>query len=254
MRRATTVAVVAVAIIVWLPAEAAANGGAYMELDRTYYVHGTSGEAEYYADIPPRHQDLLERGPFYGYLLPLRARLVEGRPLPASAVRVGTFAIEEDKGDVFEFTLMFDTPALATGEYQVRLCNDPCTITGFREPVTGYATIAATATEVALMRELQDLRGDLYHAKREAKRSAKELVEVQAALDTAEAESASLASEASELREDVAALEATPEPPERRWPTAEAWALVVVPAFVLGLLGGLFVRRVRRPAPSPAPA
>ena len=185
MRRAMTAAVL-VAVLVWLPAEAAANGGAYLELDHTYYVHGASGEAEYYAEIPRRHQDLLERGPFYGYLLPLRDRLVEGRPLPSSAVRVGTFTVEEGKGDVFEFTLVFDTPTLSTGDYQVRLCNDPCTVTGFDEPVTGYATIAATATEVQLMRRTTELRAEVFHAERQLERAQHELARSQEAAGAAE--------------------------------------------------------------------
>ncbi len=234
-----------VAGVLWLPGTAEANGGAYFELDRTYYVHGEPGRAEYYAAIPEKHQGLLEQGPFYGFLLPTRVALKEGKPIPAQAARVGTFTIENAKRDTFRFRLDFTTPTLATGAYQLRLCNDPCTLTGFREAVYGYVTIAATATEVELLRQEQDLRSQLGRVKRELKKSDEASTEANRALEAVTASRATLAAEVTKLRAQVTELEAEPAPTP---PTIDPWAAVLI-ALAIGLLAVVLMRR--RPARLP---
>ena len=223
-----------VAGVLWLPGTAEANGGAYFDLDRTYYVHGEPGTAEYYAAIPEKHQGLLEQGPFYGFLLPTRVALKEGKPIPAQAARVGTFTVEHEKKDTFGFRLDFTTPTLETGDYQLRLCNDPCTLTGFREPVYGYVTIAATATEVELLRQEQDLRSQLDRVKRELKRSDLALTEADRAVEAVTASRATLGAEVTKLRAQVTELEAELEAePAPTPPTIDPWAAVLI-ALAIG--------------------
>ena len=81
---------------------ARADGGAYLDLDRTHYLPGQTAWFEGYVSIPRAKQDLIERGPFYVFVVPPRTAVTEGRPIPAEAVRAGTASIEQDRGSVFE--------------------------------------------------------------------------------------------------------------------------------------------------------
>ena len=45
-------------------AVARADGGAYLDLDRTHYLPGQTALFEGYVSIPRAKQDLIERGPF----------------------------------------------------------------------------------------------------------------------------------------------------------------------------------------------
>ena len=77
---------------------ARADGGAYLDLDRTHYLPGQTARFEGYVSIPRAKQDLVERGPFYVFVVPPRTAVTEGRPIPADAVRAGTVSIERDRG------------------------------------------------------------------------------------------------------------------------------------------------------------
>ena len=68
------------------------NGGAYIEFEGTHHLPGDQVTGEVYVSIPQDERDLLDRGPFYAYLLPGNAFIEEGRPIPPGAIRVGTFA------------------------------------------------------------------------------------------------------------------------------------------------------------------
>ena len=84
------------------PRSAWADGGAYLDLDRTHYLPGQTARVEGYVSIPRAKQDLIERGPFYVFVVPPRTAVTEGRPIPAEAVRAGTVSIERDRGTIFE--------------------------------------------------------------------------------------------------------------------------------------------------------
>ncbi len=72
-----------------LASAARADGGAYFQLDRTYYPGGSIAKVETYVFVPANQQDVFDRGPFYAYLLPGGRWLTEGRPIPREAVRSG---------------------------------------------------------------------------------------------------------------------------------------------------------------------
>ena len=71
------------------PTAASADGGAYLVLERTHYLPGQTARPEGYVSVPATKQDLFDRGPFYLYVVPKRSSLVEERPIPDGAVRVG---------------------------------------------------------------------------------------------------------------------------------------------------------------------
>ncbi len=95
------------------PRSAWADGGAYLDLDRTHYLPGQTARVEGYVSIPRAKQDLIERGPFYVFVVPPRTAVIEGRPIPAEAVRAGTVSIERDRGTTFELRGSFVVPELA---------------------------------------------------------------------------------------------------------------------------------------------
>ena len=94
-----------------------ADGGAYLDLDRTHYLPGQTARVEGYVSIPRAKQDLIERGPFYVFVVPPRTAVIEGRPIPAEAVRAGTVSIERDRGRTFELRGSFVVPELAGRSY-----------------------------------------------------------------------------------------------------------------------------------------
>ena len=113
------------------PSVAWADGGAYLDLDRTHYLPGQTAHAEGYVSVPRAKQHLFERGPFYVFVVPPRTVVREGRPIPANAVRVGTVSIERERGRTFELRSSFVVPELRGDSYWLYVCNDPCTISGF---------------------------------------------------------------------------------------------------------------------------
>jgi hypothetical protein len=170
------------AIVLVSPPGAAANGGAYLEFDRTYYLAGDEGHAATYVSIPPRKEHLLEEGPFYVFALPRGAVLKEGSPVPAGAVRLGTVSvIEEDES--YEFGTDFIVPNLDPGWYEIGVCNDPCTISGFRESLGGSFSIVETRREAELLTSNDRLRSQLFGARREVRRAERRLAEAEGELD-----------------------------------------------------------------------
>ena len=176
-------AALAVSLLIVMPTSASANGGSYLEFDRTHYVPGDAGVAIAYVSVPRRKASLFDRGPFYLFAVP-EGRLREGMPIPAAAIRLGTFTIEEEKHHSFELRATFTAPQLDSGLYFMGFCNDPCTIAGFREPLVGSVSIVATRREGALLTANATLRGKLFGARREARKAERRLEKARGELET----------------------------------------------------------------------
>jgi hypothetical protein len=202
IRRLLLMAMVGVSVLV-TPIGAEANGGAYLEFDRTYYLPGDAGRAVTYVSLPASKEHLLEEGPFYVFALPAGTSLREGRPIPAAAVRLGTGAFTEED-DAYEFTTEFTVPELDPGFYEIGVCNDPCTISGFREALGGSVSIVETRREAQLLTTNDRLRGELFGARREVRRAERRLTAVEGEL---EAQLAFGSSERSELAAEIERLE-----------------------------------------------
>ncbi len=164
------------------PPGAAANGGAYLEFDHTYYLAGDEGHAVTYVSIPPAKEHLLDAGPFYVFALPRGARLEEGSPIPAGAVPLGAVSVIEEH-EAYELETAFTVPDLDPGWYEIGVCNDPCTISGFRESLGGSFSIVETRREVQLLTANDRLRGQLFGARREARRAERRLAEAEGELE-----------------------------------------------------------------------
>lgn len=251
------VAATLAASVLMLATPARADGGAYISLDETYYVSGDTAHAEGYVWIPEKQRDILDRGPFYAYLIPPKSGyLSEGRPLPPGTIRVGTFHIEPFGKKEIELSITFTIPSVATGTYTMQLCNAPCTVAGFREPQTGQLTIAATATEAQLLRERDRLNDEVWSVKRKLKRAGRDAEELQTQLDDAVDERDRYALQIAELQAQGTALSTPPavtptSPANDDRPMIDAWALVTIGGgFLVVLLTiALAVVFSRRQAP-----
>src|SRR5262245_48792675 len=187
-------------IMVMTPADVSADGGAYIDLDRTHFLVGSAGHAETYVSVPAAKQHLFDRGPFFLYVTPNRSLVTEGEAPPSSAVRVATMTIEHDRGTAFELSASFTVPDLPGDFYALGVCNDPCTISGFREPLTGTISIVQTAREADLLNEQQRLTGRIYGLKRDMRKQERGEADLERRLSYAGMQESELSTSVTRLR------------------------------------------------------
>jgi hypothetical protein len=242
----------AVVAAVLIPAtRASADGGAYVDLQRTHYLPGQTAVGETYISVPRNEQDRLDRGPFYAYVVPKGSSVIEGKPIPGGVIRVGTFSIEPYKGTSFELHLSFTVPDVPGDEYSIALCNDPCTISGFKEPISGFLSVVHTAREGQLLTEQSRLEGQIYGLRRDLRKAERETTDLQSSLDASEMERSRLSGNIVELRNELAAASARPDVPSSR-PIVETWAAVLLGIALLMFSAAIVIRR-RKMAPIVVP-
>jgi hypothetical protein len=222
-----------------VPAQtAAADGGAYIDFDQTHYLAGTDpARGVAYVAIPQPHQDLLERGPFYVYVVP-RGWIREGRPLPEGTIRVGTASIEHDSRTTFRITTSFTVPDLPGDYYDIQMCNEPCTISGFRESLSGRISIVQTQREATLLNEQQRLFGRNWHLRRQVRKADREAQEFQASMDALEADRDALIEEVANLEGALSRTQRSDSAAGGR-PLVEPWALVAIAIAVIVALASV---------------
>jgi hypothetical protein len=227
------------------PSGAAANGGSYIEFDRTHYLPGDAGVATSYVSVPRTRTRLFERGPFYLFAVP-DGMLREGRPIPDGALRLATFTIEDEKGDSFELRAEFTAPQLDSGYYFMGLCNDPCTIAGFGDPLYGSVSIVATKLEGSLLSKNERLQIKLLGERSEARRAKRRLERVQGELDTQLAFAASerdrVSAEIEQLETQLAAARKQAASPSARIPF-DPWVVGAITLVTLVAAALAFRRR-----------
>jgi hypothetical protein len=192
MRRTHTIGTVIVAAVIgaqlWTVAPAMANGGAYLSFDQTYYAPGSEVSVEAYVYVPEKRADLLDRGPFWLYALSDGTRFEVGAPIPDGAIRLAALTVVAGDDDEYELEATFPMPAAAPGSYDVAVCNDPCTVSGFGEPLFGVFTLAGSQREIVLLKENEELRARASNLEREVRKVRKDAGEVEATYVTAVAE------------------------------------------------------------------
>jgi len=234
----------------WIPAPAVANGGAYFDLNRTHYLPGSPATGSGTVYVPRAKQDVFEQGPFYAFVLPQGTSLHEGRPLPAGVIRVGTLSVRHSGGEQFDLRMSFTVPELPGDFYSVAICNDPCTISGFREPLTATISVVATAREGQLLTENVRLEGQISGLERDLKKSAEgQDGELQAAFDAGEEEQLRLSGEVNRLEDRLAAARAADAGSRA---VIDPWAAAAIAIAFLALAVALVIRR-RRPVPIEVP-
>ena len=253
MRHVLAVAITVGAVMVMNPVAARADGGAYMEFDRTHYLPGDVATAEAYVYLLKPQQGRLDRGPFYAYLVTTNRSFPQvGKPIPAGAIRLGTFQVEESRPKWFELKVSFTVPDVAGDGYTVAMCNDPCTVQGFKEPIIGYISIVQTAREGALLTQNQRLSNRIYALRRAGKKQEKAMAELQGQFDALDLVRSSMASQMSAMEDRLAA--ATAAASTRESPSRPLLAPSTGIALVLALfaLAALILGRKQRGASVPA--
>lgn len=235
-----------------LPLNAAADGGAYIEFRRTHYLPGETAVGVAYVSIPEPRQALLERGPFHVYVVP-RGWIQEGRPLPEGVIRVGTAVVERNSGTTFEVQISFAVPDLPGEYYNVQMCNDPCTIAGFRESLSAQISIVQTRREADLLNEQQRLFGKNWSLRQKLRQADKAYEELGASLEETFDRMVQLSAENDLLEgelEGAAAPSAGGSADDGR-SLVEGWALfAIVVALLVGFVSvtlGIVFRRRRGP-------
>lgn len=224
------------------PSVAWADGGAYLDLDRTHYLPGQTARAETYVSIPQAKQGLVERGPFFVFIVPQRAAVTEGRPISANAVRVGTVSIEPEDGRTFRLRASFVVPDLPGAFYRLAVCNDPCTISGFREPLTGEISIVQTSREGQLLTELYRQQNQTWMARRQVRKAERASLKLRSELFDAEVARSELAIRVREL--EAAAASAIP---SGRHPSVSPLATLLLAGALFAVALALVVPRRRSP-------
>lgn len=244
--RSSLVLVLAIATVLAVPTAATANGGSSLVLNRTHYLAGDEGVATASVYLPRGRRGLLERGPFYLFLTP-RTSLREGRPIPSDAVRLGTFTVESLENGWVELRAPFVAPSPGAGYYSVQLCNDPCTLSGFREPLFGEISIVGTRREAMLLVENERLRSRFFGFQRDARRAERRLRSVEEDLETqlsfGTSERARLSSEISRLEDQLAKVRSELAAARDR-ARSSPWLLVAI-LLMAGVAAVLAFRRGR---------
>ena len=204
-RRIAATAVLATGVMFAFAPAASADGGAYVWFEKTYHLPGTSTEAYASVYVPEKKSEIIDRGPFFLYVITGGRPIREGRPIPAGAIRLGMFSIHEKKG-WYEFETGFTVPDLPGDFYTVMVCNDPCTIAGFREPLIGQIGIVATLREERLLKQQGLMKGRLRTAARHLRESERRVGDLQAIVDLRQLERTRLIADVGRLREDLAQL------------------------------------------------
>jgi hypothetical protein len=250
IRRMFLMAVVGASMLV-TPAGALANGGSYLEFDRTHYVAGDEGVALAYVSVPKQNDDLLDRGPFHLFAVPKGTSIREGRPIPPGSLRLGTFTIEEEENGYYELRAAFTAPPIASDYYDTAMCNDPCTVSGFGGSLTGTISIVATRREAELLTENDRLRSRLFGVRREARSAERRLEAVESELETqlafGSSERAELSAEIERLETQLAAARDRSAAPPGRSPF-DPW--IVGAILLVTLVAAVLAFRRRRMVPA----
>lgn len=249
-RRRFLATVLAGALLLVAPTGAAANGGSFLGFDQTHYVPGDAGVATTFVSVPRKKVSLFDQGPFHLFAVP-EGMLREGQPIPASAIRLGTFTVEEDRGDSYELRAEFTAPPLESGSYFMGLCNDPCTIAGFGDPLIGSVSIVATRREGELLTQNERLEGKLFGVRHEARRAERRLERVEGELETqlafGDSERDRMSAEIERLETQLAAARDRAATPAARVPF-DPW--VVGAILLVTLVAAVLAFRRRRMLPA----
>lgn len=239
-----SVSTILVGLMLAVPAGARGDGGAFISFDQTHYLPGEIVDGESYVYVPRKHQDLIERGPFYAFLVNASGD---------ADLRLGTVGIERSGAEEFELRMSFTVPDVAGDYYTVRICNDPCTVSGFREPLTGTISIVRTQREAALLNENTDLTYRTYALERKVRRAERTVEDLEAALAAAEAEVTAAAQMTTEVvapSPPPAPIRSQPQAVDAGRPLVDAWALFGLGGALLVALGcvGVAIAFSRRPS------
>ena len=195
---------------------------------------------------PALRERLQTEGPFYAWLSPGDAYL-DDTNLPADAIRLAPFTVRFEGSNAVH--ARFTVPAVSSGEYEVVVCNDPCTLSGFGEYIQGWVTIMQTPDEARLFESNRDRKWEARELSKKVGQLEGDVVSLEGELAAAQGEARAasldlrstdrtielLGSENHALRTRLAAAE--------RGARIPSWAFV---ALGIAIVGAAFLIRLRR--------
>lgn len=211
------------------------NVGEAVVARTTVWVHG----AEF------RRQ--LEDHTFYAWLAPESEDLFEEPRLPVGSIRLAPFQLRWASERVVVVKARFTVPQVPSDDYELLVCDDPCTFPGFGESVMAWPTVVQTPTERRLLALASERRAEIrtLHRQRADEVERAEALEEElgsALLDhrsAARADAARIAALEAQIARmlEAPAVEAfAPEPASG--PLVLGWIVAVAAiAFALGILG-----------------
>lgn len=171
MRRSFPIAVIVLAVVL-LPAVPASAGGNWLDFRRDPSVGAGGGrnlgtwavvavgqrivaKAGIWTTPNPHRRERLSDRTYHAWLSPGEGFL-EGTRLPADAIRLAPFRFHWTSKRSAIARARFTVPSLPSGEYEVLVCDDPCTLSGFGDYVQGWITVLQTPEEARLFALARD--------------------------------------------------------------------------------------------------
>jgi hypothetical protein len=190
----------------------------------------------------PRRRHLENEGPFYAWLIPEGSFRGETR-LPESAIRLAPFGMNWSSKRFAHVRAHLTVPSVPSGKYEVIVCNEPCTFSGFGEYVQGWVTVMQTPDEARLLAVARERKWKGRELAQKVKHLQGEVDAIGAEVVAAGTELRERALEARATQTKISALEADSTASRTDRPLVPGWALVVLAAAVVA--AAIIVRRRR---------
>jgi hypothetical protein len=166
------------------PAGADRNLGTWAVLHVGQHVVAATGV---YAP-EPRQRRLEREAPFYAWLVP-EGSFGGGTRVPETAIRLAPFELRWISKRSAAVRARFTVAAVPSGKYEVIVCNEPCTYSGFGEYVEGWFTVMQTPDEARLLPVARARNGRARELSRKVKNHQVEVVAHDAELERSRARS-----------------------------------------------------------------
>ncbi len=251
MRRIGTLLVFVMAggLLGVLAPPASAGGWDSLEPKRDHYLPGQTGVLRgAFAVNRLKGTGRIEGGPYYAYLLAdSRYGMIDPPTIPKGAIRLGVvrFGPVTEGQDGYRYatgSLTFTVPDVASANYAVSFCNDPCRSSTIGWLGFGRITIVHTVLEAKLLEKRDALKGKLRAARFHLRRSETRIEVLNTAAREAAADQRSMEEQVRSLTERLAANRQEPEDSAIR-----AWAAILaILALLMLALGVALAIRWRR--------
>ena len=231
-----------------VPATPARAGGSLIEGRRAYGVRETATFRGSFS-MSGSYEGRLSDGPYIGYLAPVDIYDIDH----PRTIRLGEIQMRRSAGWGMIASITFVVPNVATGQYHLMYCNDPCTVNGIGDLMGGGPFyIAPTHMEAVFLARLDRMASRVDSARtygRVRTRAAVRAIERQ--LEISMEELAAAQARIVTLERSFAELRAaSPRQEDRPAPLVPSWALLAASLVVaVSLVGSTAIMRRRRVPP-----
>jgi len=232
-----------------LAPSAFAGGWDALEPQRDHYLPGQTAVLRgAFAVNRLKDTGRIEDGPYYAYLLVgSRYGMIDPPRIPNGAIRLGVvrFGPVTEGQDGYRYatgSVTFTVPDIASANYAVSYCNDPCRSSTIGWLGFGRITIVRTALEAKLFDKRDSLKGKLRAARFHLRRNETRIEVLDTAAREAAANQRALQGQVKSLTDRLAATRQKPDDS-----TIPVWAatLAILALLVMALGATLAIRRRR---------